>query len=297
MLETNTAFRAVIANNDELTVLTDEDFAKIKEVLLVIMDDIDATCKKHGLTYVLCGGSCLGAIRHHGFIPWDDDMDIAMPRSDYDKLAECLAEDYPKKYWVQSIMSNPKTENSSMKVRMAGTKCVELFEPDMDTAGVFIDVYSLEDTYNSRVLRRLHGYRGMFYLLVCSCVRMVRLKELIWPYLSDRKMRRTVRIKYHMGKLFSYRSLYKWLMKTERVLAKCKNENSEFVSIPSGRKHYFGEMYRRSSCFPPQKVSFEGHTYYTMNNPDEYLTKMYGNYMEIPVEKPERHAILELEIK
>ena len=80
----------VIANNDSLSIVTDEQLAKIKLVLLEIMDDIHATCERHQLQYVLCGGSCLGAVRHKGFIPWDDDIDIGMPRPDYERFLDLV---------------------------------------------------------------------------------------------------------------------------------------------------------------------------------------------------------------
>lgn len=297
ILQTNEAFRQVFANNKDLNCITDEESAKLKSVLLEMMDDIDTVCQKHNLTYFLCGGSALGAVRHKGFIPWDDDMDIAMLRKDYDLFREYMKEDMSDKYWVQYIEDNEHFESNFMKLRLKGTRCVELFEPDPPHAGIFIDVYPLEDTYDNSLLRKLHGYHGELLLLICSCVRLLELENRILPYLEDKKTIRTVKAKCFIGKLLSFRTLHKWLCRTERVLTKCKNPNSEFISIPSGRMHYFGEMYHRDSFLPARRVQFEDRTYSIMNNPDEYLTAMYKNYMEIPKKKPEKHAILELKFR
>ena len=294
MLETNVAFRTAIANNDELSIVTDEQLARIKVVLLEMMDDIHATCEKHGLEYVLCGGSCLGAVRHGGYIPWDDDFDIGMPRKDYDRIGKFLEEDYPGKYWIQAIRDNPKVENNSMKIRKVGTKCVELFEPDPDTAGFFVDVFCVEDTYDNPLRRKLHGYHGELLILICSCVRMIHLSKKILPFLDDKKTIRTVKLKAAIGHLFFFRSLNSWVNRTENVLCKCNNPNSVYVSIPSGRKHYFGEMYKRDGFFPSKLVPFEDRQYRISKDPEEYLVKLFGDYMTIPKEKPERHAILEL---
>ena len=298
MLETNMAFRKAIANNDNLTIMTDEDLVKLKQVLLTIMDDIDTCCSNHGLQYTLCGGSCLGAVRHKGFIPWDDDMDLIMPRKDYDRIATCIEADFPGKYWVQAIRENPKVENNSMKIRLRGTKCVELFEADPDTAGIFIDIYAAEDTYDNSIRRKLHGYHGMFLLLICSCVRMIHLSKRILPFLDkeeDKATIKTVKIKTFIGKCFSFRSLNKWVNRTENLLGKCHNPTSKYIAVPSGRKHYFGEMYQRDKFFPAQRVPFEDRKYCIMNDPTEHLEKLYGpDYMQIPKEKPERHAIWEL---
>lgn len=295
VLETNQMFRDVIANTPNLTQLSQEDVKRIQKVLLMIMDDIDTVCRKYGLTYFLCGGSALGAVRHHGFIPWDDDIDITMPRKDYDRLRKLIKKEYPGRYWIQDIRTDKKYDINSIKVRRRGTRCVELLDPEPEKAGIFIDIYPLEDTYDNRLLRNLHGYIGEMFLLICSCVRLKGKAERILPYMKDKKSIRTVKRKVLIGSLFSFLPLNKWLRITEKVLAWCSNPDSEWVSIPSGRKHYFGEMYSRASFYPPRETDFSGHSYFIMNDPAEHLEKLYGDgYMKIPQDgHKEKHAVLE----
>ncbi len=297
--ETNNMFRAVFANHRELCVLTAEDTARLQQTLLEMLDDLDAALRKNGLTYFLAGGSALGAVRHGGFIPWDDDVDIVMPRKDYDRLAKVLETEYPDRYWVQDVRRGKKYDVNSVKVRKKGTVCSELFESEPEKAGVFIDVYALENVSDHGLIRKLHGYYGEALLLVCSCVRMRKNQALILPYLQEESQKKVVRRKVRLGRLFSFLPLWMWLRWTERVLARCKNEESRLVSIPSGRKHYFGEMYTRASFFPPKETAFAGREFFVMRDPDEYLSKLYGaDYMTPPQaeNRKERHAVREFKL-
>ena len=83
-------------------VLTDEQLLDLQKTLNGILRDIISVCAKHHLRYFLGGGSALGAIRHHGFIPWDDDIDINMPREDHDRFVQVFRQEFGTKYWVHT---------------------------------------------------------------------------------------------------------------------------------------------------------------------------------------------------
>lgn len=86
MLKTFAYFKKFANQNEKLRVLSEQDIHDVQQALLGMMDDFDALCRRNGLQYFLTGGSALGAVRHHGFIPWDEDIDIIMPRADFDRL-------------------------------------------------------------------------------------------------------------------------------------------------------------------------------------------------------------------
>lgn len=295
MLETNFLFRDMIKNHPGMRQVSQEDVRKLQQTLLSMMEDIDAVCRKYSLTYFLCGGSALGAVRHGGFIPWDDDMDLVMPRKDYDLLEVYLQKEFPDSYWVQDVRTDSHYDLNSMKIRKKGTRCLELLDPEPEKAGIFIDIYPLEDTFDNRLLRTAHGIIGEAFLFVCSCVRLCSKRERILKYLEDDKSRGVVKKKLLIGRCFSFLSLTRWLRITEKVLSCCHRPKSRYVSIPSGRKHYFGEMYTRQSYFPPREAAFDGHSFFIMNDPREYLEKLYGDYMSVPPESErEYHGVLEL---
>lgn len=297
MLETNAKLRKLSVHNDKLYALTDDDIRRIQRALLIMLKDFDAFCTKHGLRYVLCGGTALGAVRHQGFIPWDEDLDLAMPREDYDRFEALFTEEFGNSYHVQSIYSSERYDLPFMKIRKKGTRFLELFEPEPEHAGLFIDVYPLENVPNIAPWRWVHGFISDFLHLCCSCVRMKEKQDRYFFYYNDPGFLRVVRTKVFLGKCLSFLSLNRWCRLADAWASRCKNNNSRLVSFPSGRKHYFGEIFSRTSALPPRRVSFESLTLSAMADPKEYLTVLYGDYSVIPpVENRERHIILEFDL-
>ncbi len=297
MLETNVMFRKFAIGNTKLRELSDQDIKGIQAILLETLSDFDTVCRENNLCYFLAGGSALGAERHKGFIPWDEDLDIGMPRKDYNRLAELFLEKYEDKYWLQSIERSQTYDLTFMKIRRKNTRYVELFETEPEHAGIFADIYPLENVPDNKIARFFHGAISDFLYLCCSCVRVRTKKERFLEYLDDKKAIRLIKIKAFLGWCLGFFSLHKWCTLADRWSQKCKNDNSKLVSYPCGRKHYFGEICTRASFLPVKETAFENKMFFTMSNPDEYLKGLYGNYMDIPPEdKRERHTILELKL-
>ena len=116
---------------------------KLHAELLIIMDEIDRVCKKNNLRYYLVGGSLLGAVRHKGFIPWDDDLDIAMPREDLNKLLEISASVLSPNYYVKWYQDDPRYWNPFPKICKRGTLFDENKE-EWEKTGLFIDIFPLD---------------------------------------------------------------------------------------------------------------------------------------------------------
>lgn len=296
LFETNVMFRQIITNNKDIKFISEEETKKLQGVLLQMMKDIHFVCEKHSLTYFLGGGSCLGAVRHKGFIPWDDDIDVIMPRADYDRLPKLLNDEFPDKYFYEEIRINKKYDANFMKIRLKGSVCREIFESDPENAGIFIDINPLENIYGNSLLRKIHGCLCEFLLLICSCVRLKSNAPLISPYITDKNQIGVINRKLRLALFFSFFSLRKWLLITEKRLSACKNTNTPFVSIPTGRKHYFGEMQPRSVFSKAVLTDFEDTEFYVMSGFDVYLTGLFGaDYMTLPPENErERHAVTAL---
>lgn len=297
MLETNNMFRENTIGNQKLCSLADDDYGKVHAVLLDMLDDFDALCKKHGLRYMLCGGTALGAVRHKGFIPWDDDADIALPRKDYDKLAAILREEYGDRYWLQDIYSSEVYDLTFMKLRKKGTRFVELTETIPEQAGVFVDIFPMENVPDFVLWRLLHGVVCDFLYLCCSCVRIRTKKQRFLDFLDTKKSKRIIKIKSFIGACLGFLSMSKWCHITDRWSSLCRNESSKYVTFPSGRKHYFGEMCTRESFLPLRDTEFEGRKYPIMVHPEEYLSSLYGDYQTVlPANQRERHMVLEIDL-
>lgn len=298
MLNTHNKFKASAGNNKNLYELTNQDIADIQKVLLDVQDDIAEFCEKHQLTYFLSGGSALGAIRHKGYIPWDEDLDMVMPRKDYDVFAKAFEQEYGEKYFVQEIHKSPGYDLNFMKVRVKGTVFEEVFDPEPDKAGLFVDIFPIENTYDSAIKRRIHGTISEGLLLICSCVRMRSKYQRILKYYGDNEgLIRTVKIKNILGACFSFLPLRKWLLITDDWMSRCKEEQSKMMTIPTGRGHYWGELYQRTDIFPACKVAYEDREYMTFHHVQEYLRILYGDYMQIPpAEKRERHSVVNYDL-
>lgn len=298
LFETNVMFRQIIANNKNISFITEQETESLQKVLLEMMKDIHFVCEKYSLTYFLGGGSCLGAVRHKGFIPWDDDMDVIMPRSDYNKLPFCMCSEFPEKYYYQELRLTEKYDANFMKIRLNGSVCSEIFESEPENTGIFIDINPLENVYNNAVHRKLHGVFCEFLLLICSCVRLKENAPKIMPYITDKKQREVVKRKLRLAKLLSFHTLREWLFITEKELSSCNDRNTDFVSIPTGRQHYFGEMQPRKTFEKAVLTDFEDTQFYIMADSNAYLTSLFGgDYMTPPPENErERHAVTELKL-
>lgn len=137
----------ILKENPDGTKITVHD---VQQVLLVILKDIDAICRRYNITYWLNGGSALGAVRHKGFIPWDDDADIAMMRDDFNRFIDVMKEECPDRYVFQCFQTDDRYNVliPGMKIRMKGTylKEVNFLLSNRCTGyegcdGVFVDVF------------------------------------------------------------------------------------------------------------------------------------------------------------
>ncbi len=122
-----------------------EMLRKLQMTELEILKDFDKICKKYGLTYFLEGGTLLGALRHQGFIPWDDDIDLIMPRKDYQELLKLYRKGLLKGYFFQCIETDPNYWNFFGKFRKEGTIFVTEEEKDIDShQGIFVDIFPID---------------------------------------------------------------------------------------------------------------------------------------------------------
>lgn len=297
VLQTNELLKENLSRKTGLHRLNAEETNEIKKIVLEATLDVVTLCEQNGIPYMLGGGSALGAVRHQGFIPWDDDIDLNISRKFIPQLIDMIERNYPDKYYVEAPLYTEGYLSSFIQVHRKNTVFQEYRHQKKENCGIKIDIFIIENTYDNAIRRTWHGIcvqAGLFFL---SCYRMFAWRDEFKALAQgNRKASCVMFVKRCVGSVFALNP--KWLYETvQRKMAECKDENSKYITIPSGRNHFFGEMYERSSFMNTQKMNFEGHMLCVTKDYINYLTRLYGNYLEIPPEdKREHHVLYDLKL-
>lgn len=267
--------------NLELIEITNEQLNKMKNIQLDILKDVDKVCKELNLTYYLCAGTLLGAVRHGGFIPWDDDIDIQMPRKDYNLFIEKAQKLLKKNHIISSYKTEPAFIGDFFKIVDNNTTFVEVSTRKRNiTKGVYIDVFPIDGIPENK-------FKKFFY-----CFKISLLKQRISNgyCLNELYEKRSTK-----GKIYNFLSGFlTFFMSPEKATKKLniyltKNDfcNSKFVIVESKYKR----LYKREIFEKPSEIKFENLLFYAPTDVKGYLEKQYGdNYMTPPpVEKQISH--------
>lgn len=137
--------------------ITQDIIDQVQVVECEIMQVIDSICSAHNLTYFAIGGSALGAVRHHGFIPWDDDIDIGMPRKDYEAFLKFAEKELPRDYFLQNFHTEKASPFYFTKIRKNNTRFVEFYLKDANIhQGIFVDIFPFDNVPVDPTVEKLH---------------------------------------------------------------------------------------------------------------------------------------------
>ena len=263
--------------------LDGELLKQVQQTELTILKDVAAFCGEKNIRYCITSGTLLGAVRHDGFIPWDDDIDISMPRADYEKFLAC-ADDFIDGYEIVSTKLNNKYPIAIAKVRKCGTVMKEPSMAHLDiNHGVWIDVFPLDKVDNIENLsKRAHQFN------LLTTVINYKLKVSV-PKKISTKLFCTLLSVFSIAKLDKIRT--KIMTSEENTTAK---RYTSFASNLGPKKLLFGE----DVYFPLKKVKFEGELFFAPAQCEKWLESAYGDYMTLPPENERinRHRILELKL-
>lgn len=301
-LSTVAVFKNIDTNQSGLIELDDEKLHDLQSVLFDVLCDFDEVCRKHNIEYSLGGGSALGLVRHGGFIPWDDDVDLNITRENYEKLKAVFDEELSDRYWLHTPEKTKEYGLAFPRLRKKGTVCRAREDDSTSEAGVYIDLFVIENTYSFKPMYYLHGFFSMLFGFTLSCRVFYKKREFYIKLANGNKeILKVFKKKITIGKLLSFMSVDKWTHIWNSANKMCKNRNSSRVTIPTGRKHFFKETYLRSEVCEMERKPFKfddrQHDVYLVKASDEYLKRLYGDYMQIPpVEKREKHVLLEFDL-
>lgn len=257
----------------------DTERKKLWLILLDLLLELDRICKKHGLKYYLWAGSLLGAVRHQGFIPWDDDMDVAMLREDYEKLKE-VAYEFEHPYFLQYPHTDPEAGYSHIKIRNSNTTAFnKLFSYRNYNFGIYLDIFPI-DNYHEE------GQRERFDRIEAINVENSLYMKMKSPYANDWDKYRFER---HSGK-----SVIENFDEIERISTMYRYEPSDKGIKLSGPaiKNMDRVTWPYDQITQSVELPFEGFLFSCPSGWDEYLRKSYGDYMQFPpIEKrSNKHA-------
>ena len=278
--------------------LTAEESSLMKKALVEMYKDVAALCERNNLTIMLCGGSCLGAVRHKGFIPWDDDLDLMMPRKDYDRLIQLLGDgELGDKYEFNTPNAQSDCKGVFLKIYLRNSLNIDLFSTNAPfPKGLYIDIFALDAVPSTKVGQWVKGFIANILQFISIMVLYAQYpsKEM-HEYMSlDKQMYRRYKLKKTLGKIFGIIPHKKWVWWYDQFVS---SSEGLYWGIPTGRKYYNGEIFPKSVYTPAIETKFEDVTAFIPNGYDAYLTNLYHDYMQLPpVEKRERHFIVDFKI-
>ena len=243
---------------------------ELKSIELEMLKFIDEVCKKEGLRYFLCGGTLLGAVRHHGFIPWDDDIDIFMPRPDYEKLIELTKDS--KEYRLLSEVDDGYYYNFGKLVDKR-TLLIEQQVNPIDSMGIYIDIFPVDGMPESAAECDVHFEKldGLRNKINGFSQERPHVRKNLLAYIRSWNL--------YIGN--KKRSLSKEQINYKREALLYEYDNSKNVFVTGG-------AYKKRDVFPKMWISegtyleFEGKKFCVPTQYDKYLKQLYGDYMKLP---------------
>lgn len=262
---------------------------KLRKAQLYIANEIKRVCERNGIRFFLDCGTLLGAVRHHGFIPWDDDIDIGMLREDYERFLRCAPTELGKEFFLDNYDSDPEYALVFSKVRLKGTKYVEAKgNAQAEHNEIFVDVFPYYDVSDNIARRKWEG----FEMAVLSQAIMSRAGYKVWkgdPFPKRLKFISTDLL----GSLLSAERMRKTV---EDLFG--RHRDMRCVCIHDGSMHsYLHWIIPKEYFLELVEASFEGFLFPIPKEYDKYLKIAYGDYMTVPPqEQQSTHMIRELDM-
>ncbi len=265
----------------------------LQNYVLEILEVIDAFCKEHNLTYYLGEGTLLGAIRHQGFIPWDDDIDLFMPREDYDKFFELAKDGLPEGYVVDTPETNPKHWTCFSHVET--TRTVPYVKKRLQGIALFsgpaVDImpmdYSVND-YSKELIKR-----GDKIQLLRRCMWIKSgLHKRTWYKTLKRRLSLYYPLKFY-GMFRSFDSFHKEIYS---LMTKTNGPESEYTTVFSSLYSTQKETFKRSLFGEPRYVPFAGMMAPVPQYAEKVLERVYGHFAGLPpvkTRKSKHHFVID----
>ena len=236
-------------------------------------------CEQHDLLCYFCGGGCIGAIRHQGFIPWDDDLDFFMPRKDYEKLAaiwNCEAD--TSRYVLSKSDRNQVDRNLFLTIRDQHTTQIKPYQADLDIPqGIPLDVLPLDGYPSSGIKRKMQCVWALVYSLYCAQTIPEKHGKLM-----------TIGSKIALGIVPSKNMRYKIWKFAEKQMTKYSIKDCEYITELCSGPYYMKKKYPKYAFETAVWKEFENEKMPIPVGYDEYLRIAFGDYMKMPPKEKQK---------
>ena len=259
---------------------------RLQDIELEILIEIDRICRINGISYSLTGGTLLGAVRHNGFIPWDDDADISMLRSEYQKFKQACSRDLDfERFYFQDIENTEGYRWGYGKVRRKNSIFLRKDQEDMPyEQGVFVDIFPRDGIPDGVVNSQVHRFlcfmlRKMMWSAVGRSVGTSILERWIYQFMYNVVSRENI--------ISCYRMLVKWSNASNTKLVRALT-----FPLPREVKGYEREWYQDY-----EEIEFNSHTFMVEAGYRKWLECEFGDYMKLPpIEKRKTHPVTKIEL-
>ena len=258
-----------------------ENIELLHQVDLNIAKEVVKLCRKYDLRYYMLGGTMLGAIRHKGFIPWDDDIDLGMPRVDYEKFLDIAQKELPQSFKVVNYRNTENYHYYITRILDTETKVAEIrIGNDKEKyTNASIDIFPVDGTPNNCLLRKIYVFRILFHRAMMSLCYKDSIDKDRKRSLPE-KMLLLVLMKLPIEKMTS---AYKQKCIIDKLMSKQDFDHSKYVANLMGayrsKEIMPREVYGDGTLYP-----FEDTEFFGVDDYDGYLKRQYGDYMKLPPE-------------
>lgn len=266
-----------------------ETLKEVKCAQIDLLNELKRICEKNNITYFLIGGTLIGAIRHNGFIPWDDDIDIGMLRDQYDKFIEACKTDLDIEYELYDWYRDEASPLPFLKLKIKGTHYPEQLskKAEMNNA-IYIDIFPYDNAPDSKMLQRIQAQKIYF-------IRKILLLRCGFAIDDTSYLKRGL---YGILRFFScYKSVMSWKMKCDSILKQYNICETAYVGNMCGSYSYFKELKQRDLLKNTEPHKFENFEFPVPVKYDQYLKEVYGDYMKLPPasEQIGRHGVTDID--
>lgn len=271
------------------------DIKEVQRIELEILLEFDRICRVYDINYQLFAGTLIGAIRHNGFIPWDDDIDVCMLRSEYNRFLSIVEHELSREYFFQTYETDENYMNKFAKIRKNGTIFMEKLVKGLEMHhGIYIDIFAFDNI-------DLNSFKGKYQIWLLRTIDSFFKYRLKTRYenLENGFEKTKAKFKYNLIKILpiSKVKIENWVL---NIMIKFNHEKTKYVADLANPSHGVLEefMMRRETLEDSIDWDFEGYQFPVPRAYDEVLTRAYGDYMQPPDEcdRVSHHDIIKIDL-